>query len=63
MIVCLLCFFTLCQSTEIFYLYHFQKLNFDEIYDLVKEAKIKCSKSRLTDFLDEQVSIYFIFAV
>ena len=41
----------------------FQKLNFDEIYDCVKEAKIKCSKSRLTDFLDEQVSIHYDIVV
>ena len=38
-----------------------QKLSFEEIYKAVKEAKLKCTKARLMDFLDDQVSGYKIY--
>ncbi|XP_065059035.1 uncharacterized protein LOC135686680 isoform X2 [Rhopilema esculentum] len=32
----------------------YQKLSFEDIYKAVKEAKLKCTKARLMDFLDDQ---------
>ena len=40
--------------------YILQKFDLKELYKMLRDAGIKCSKNRLADFLDKQVDFFFV---